>query len=188
MPALFPNVPRQSVTEAQVAAKLTQAVDGLLQRALEQQRGDPGILELSDAVVEAEEDGALKLALPLVRVRVLETMGYPRVNPALFGTRYLSKVANPEDILLFQRAKDGSGGGGGGKGGDGDSEFQESADEAMIWELLRERLQSSSSGLRCLTPTGLTNAVSTFVEKSESSVRRSRACFFFFLFFFILYI
>ncbi len=53
MPALFPNVPRQSVTEAQVAAKLTQAVDGLLQRVLEQQRGDPGILELSHALVEA---------------------------------------------------------------------------------------------------------------------------------------
>ncbi len=83
-------------------------------------------------------------------------MGYPRVNPALFGTRCLSTIVNPEDILLFQRAKDGSGGGGGCRGGDGDSAFQESADEVMIWELLREKRQSFSSGLRCLTPTGLT--------------------------------
>ncbi|CAI9097791.1 OLC1v1034283C1 [Oldenlandia corymbosa var. corymbosa] len=41
--------------------------------------------------------------LPLVRVKV-DYSGYMTINPQRFGQKYVGKVANPQDILIFSKA------------------------------------------------------------------------------------
>jgi double-strand break repair protein MRE11 len=43
--------------------------------------------------------------LPLVRVRVDYSGGFPTVNPQCFGHQFVGKVANPKDILNFYRRR-----------------------------------------------------------------------------------
>ncbi|CAN1154267.1 Double-strand break repair protein MRE11 [Linum perenne] len=44
-----------------------------------------------------------ELKLPLVRVKV-DYSGYMTINPQRFGQKYVGKVANPQDILIFSKA------------------------------------------------------------------------------------
>ncbi|MCO5582689.1 hypothetical protein L7F22_036588 [Adiantum nelumboides] len=44
-----------------------------------------------------------ELKLPLVRIKVDYT-GYSTINPQRFGQKFVGKVANPHDILLFTKA------------------------------------------------------------------------------------
>lgn len=44
------------------------------------------------------------LRLPLIRLRV-EYSGFPKIRSTQFGQNFVSKVANPEDILLFYKKK-----------------------------------------------------------------------------------
>ncbi|KAA3467602.1 double-strand break repair protein MRE11 [Gossypium australe] len=41
--------------------------------------------------------------LPLVRVKV-DYSGFMTINPQRFGQKYVGKVANPQDILIFSKA------------------------------------------------------------------------------------
>ncbi|CAK9160191.1 unnamed protein product [Ilex paraguariensis] len=45
----------------------------------------------------------LELKLPLVRVKV-DYSGFMTINPQRFGQKYVGKVANPQDILIFSKA------------------------------------------------------------------------------------
>ncbi|KAK8691257.1 hypothetical protein V6N13_074774 [Hibiscus sabdariffa] len=42
--------------------------------------------------------------LPLIRVKV-DYSGFMTINPQRFGQKYVGKVANPQDILIFSKAK-----------------------------------------------------------------------------------
>ncbi|XVE80228.1 hypothetical protein DITRI_Ditri14bG0122900 [Diplodiscus trichospermus] len=44
-----------------------------------------------------------QLKLPLVRVKV-DYSGFMTINPQRFGQKYVGKVANPQDILIFSKA------------------------------------------------------------------------------------
>ncbi|XP_072954347.1 double-strand break repair protein MRE11 [Typha angustifolia] len=44
-----------------------------------------------------------ELKLPLVRVKV-DYSGFSTINPQRFGQKYVGKVANPQDILIFSKA------------------------------------------------------------------------------------
>ncbi|KAI8088978.1 Metallo-dependent phosphatase-like protein [Halteromyces radiatus] len=45
------------------------------------------------------------MPLPLIRVRVDYTGGYEIFNPQQFGQQYANRVANPKDMLKFQRTR-----------------------------------------------------------------------------------
>ncbi len=70
-----------------------------------------GITNLLEAKVNEMVAGAQKRAagqadaplLPLVRLRVDYT-GFSTINAQRFGQRFVGKVANPHDLLLFQKA------------------------------------------------------------------------------------
>ncbi|KAL3628334.1 meiotic recombination [Castilleja foliolosa] len=68
------------------------------------------ILEHLDKVVNSLIDRAsqkairkAELKLPLVRVKV-DYSGFMTINPQRFGQKYVGKVANPQDILIFSKA------------------------------------------------------------------------------------
>ncbi|XP_010539183.1 PREDICTED: double-strand break repair protein MRE11 [Tarenaya hassleriana] len=68
------------------------------------------ILEHLDKVVsnliERSRKNAVKrseLKLPLVRIKV-DYSGFMTINPQRFGQKYVGKVANPQDILIFSKA------------------------------------------------------------------------------------
>lgn len=44
-----------------------------------------------------------ELKLPLVRIKV-DYSGFTTINPQRFGQKYVGKVANPQDILIFSKA------------------------------------------------------------------------------------
>ncbi|KAL6574959.1 meiotic recombination [Orobanche minor] len=68
------------------------------------------ILEHLDKVVSSLIDSANKkstkkaeVKLPLVRIKV-DYSGFMTINPQRFGQKYVGKVANPQDILIFSKA------------------------------------------------------------------------------------
>ncbi|XP_059441572.1 double-strand break repair protein MRE11 isoform X2 [Corylus avellana] len=68
------------------------------------------ILEHLDKVVrnliEKSSKNAInisELKLPLVRIKV-DYSGFMTINPQRFGQKYVGKVANPQDILIFSKA------------------------------------------------------------------------------------
>ncbi|KAM1808030.1 hypothetical protein ACFX11_030962 [Malus domestica] len=72
---------------------------------------DPNsILEHLDKVVNSLIEKSRKnvvsgsqLQLPLVRIKV-DYSGFMTINPQRFGQKYVGKVANPQDILIFSKA------------------------------------------------------------------------------------
>ncbi|XP_048441816.1 double-strand break repair protein MRE11-like isoform X2 [Pyrus x bretschneideri] len=72
---------------------------------------DPNsILEHLDKVVNSLIEKSRKnvvsgsqLQLPLVRIKV-DYSGFMTINPQRFGQKYVGKVANPQDILIFTKA------------------------------------------------------------------------------------
>lgn len=44
-----------------------------------------------------------ELKLPLIRIKV-DYSGFMTINPQRFGQKYVGKVANPQDILIFSKA------------------------------------------------------------------------------------
>jgi double-strand break repair protein MRE11 len=52
---------------------------------------------------ELVSDGNSNMPAPLVRVRVDYSGGYDTFNPQQFGQKFVNRVANPSDILKFQR-------------------------------------------------------------------------------------
>lgn len=67
------------------------------------------VLEHLDKVVRSLIDKASKkavsrseLKLPLIRIKV-DYSGFMTINPQRFGQKYVGKVANPQDILIFSK-------------------------------------------------------------------------------------
>ncbi|XP_023535065.1 double-strand break repair protein MRE11 isoform X1 [Cucurbita pepo subsp. pepo] len=68
------------------------------------------IIEHLDKVVQSLIEKSSKravnkseLKLPLVRIKV-DYSGFMTINPQRFGQKYVGKVANPQDILIFSKA------------------------------------------------------------------------------------
>jgi double-strand break repair protein MRE11 len=62
--------------------------------------------KVNEMIAKAEEEtrGSPAPKQPLIRLKV-EYAGYETINPQRFGQRFVGKVANPNDILLFYRKK-----------------------------------------------------------------------------------
>ena len=121
-----------------------------------------------------------RLNLPLIRLRVDYSGGFSTINPQRFGQKFVGKVANPHDILLFHKSqkkqrRDGV-------DVDEDMIDQEAAaleeedaladgmleNQRRIDRLVREHL-STSDGLQLLTPNDLSAALDDFVNRDEKA-------------------
>lgn len=120
-----------------------------------------------------EEDPNLEMPIPLIRIRVDYSGGYETFNPQQFGQKFINRVANPKDILKFQRLR---------------SEHQtrtmkpseiisdlttaipERLDNLKVEDLVSELL---SRDLAILPETGLEEAVILLVEKSDKEAIRT---------------
>lgn len=117
---------------------------------------------------------------PLIRLRV-EHSGFTTLNNQRFGAKFVGKVANPTDILLFQRAKKQRGGGGGsGKGGSkkGNQAASDALEDPLqpeelhavsVEDLIKENLEESEQKLDILKQKDLAVALEEFVDKSEGN-------------------
>ncbi len=124
---------------------------------------------------------------PLVRLKVDYT-GYSTCNPQKFGQRFVDRVANPSEILLFQKTKvkrkeqaaraaaarragasaplDDDG---------GDDEDPAEAIQTLVQEFLSDGAGKSAPGLRVLPQSELNTAVfQEFVQKDNKSAIRSQ--------------
>ncbi|KAK9844671.1 hypothetical protein WJX74_005353 [Apatococcus lobatus] len=104
--------------------------------------------------------------LPLIRLRV-DYSGFSTINTQRFGQHFVGKVANPNDVLLWQKAaarrvkknEDGSIADGGEL-----AARPEAADEKQIEDLIQEHLVEN---LEILPERELAFALHDFVEKDE---------------------
>lgn len=105
--------------------------------------------------------------LPLVRLRVDYT-GFSTINTQRFGHGFVGKVANPHDIILWQkaavrRARDAASAGAGAAGG---VPHPDGADEQKIEDLIAAHLHQN---LEILPETELTDALRDYVDKDVKS-------------------
>ena len=154
-----------------VTAFLENRVRAMIERATvkHRERHAPNEVDMTD-----------RLHLPLIRLRVDYSGGFSTINTQRFGQKFVGKVANPHDVLLFHKSsvKRGTRR----DGGDDmmDDETDELVDDAhdhangamenqrRIDRLVREHL-SASEGLRLLAPTDLSAALDDFVNKDEKA-------------------
>lgn len=117
--------------------------------------------------------------LPLLRLRV-EYTGFPRItNINKFGQKFVGRVANPEDLLLFSKQKKVStrrtGAGGGADGVKGEEEKQ--VDSLLhggdrdkpppIHELVTILIRQSKGSLNVLTESRMAEMVDEYVNKKD---------------------
>ncbi len=65
--------------------------------------------KVEEMIATAEKEyqvanGKKKMPKPLIRLKVEHT-GFPTPNPQRFGQRFVGRVANPNEILLFYRKR-----------------------------------------------------------------------------------
>jgi double-strand break repair protein MRE11 len=118
------------------------------------------------------EDPNLVMPIPLVRIRVDYSGGYETFNPQQFGQKFINRVANPKDILKFQklrsesqtRMKPSE------MASDVSIAIPERLDNLKVEDLVSELL---SRDLAILPETGLEEAVMSLVEKSDKESIRT---------------
>ena len=137
--------------------------------------------------------GVKKLAqlnqLPLIRLRVDLTGGFQSINVQKFGQKFVGKVANPSDMLLFYKSKKKRGG----NNKDEEDEFNEGMmkeningeddeedlddaragprqDQKRIERLIKERMDKD---LQILDIPNLTNALDDMVNREDNKAVKS---------------
>ncbi|KAL3839786.1 hypothetical protein ACJIZ3_024377 [Penstemon smallii] len=126
------------------------------------------ILEHLDNVVrnliERSNQKAIKKAevmLPLVRVKV-DYSGFMTINPQRFGQKYVGKVANPQDILIFSKASR--------KGGSEVHKFDDSErlrPEELNQQNIEALVAESNLKMEILPVNDLDVALHNFVSKDD---------------------
>ena len=113
--------------------------------------------------------------LPLIRLRV-EYTGFPRItNINKFGQKFVGRVANPEDLLLFSKQKKApvrKGAGAAGAGGKDEEKqvdsFLHSGDQSRpppIHELVTILIRQQKGQLNVLTESKMAEMVDDYVNK-----------------------
>ncbi|PSC71365.1 Double-strand break repair MRE11 [Micractinium conductrix] len=123
------------------------------------------VQQMIDAAHRERSDRAPEL--PLIRLRV-DYSGFSTINTQRFGQKFVGKVANPNDIVLWQKApqrkaKDAGAAGGAGAAA-GTLIRPEALDESRIEDLIGQHLQHN---LEILQEQTLTDALHEFVEKDN---------------------
>ncbi|XP_042045962.1 double-strand break repair protein MRE11-like isoform X2 [Salvia splendens] len=125
------------------------------------------ILEHLDKVVrnliERENQKAVKkqeLKLPLVRIKV-DYSGFMTINPQKFGQKYVGKVANPQDILIFSKAS---------KKAHGDGKIDDSErlrPEELNQQNIEALVAESNLKMEILPVNDLDDALHSFINKDD---------------------
>lgn len=129
---------------------------------------DPNsILEHLDKVVRNLIERSSKKAvnrsevkLPLVRIKVDYT-GFMTINPQRFGQKYVGKVANPQDILIFSKAS---------KKGGSEAKFSDSEKlrpEELNQQNIEALVAEHNLNMEIVPLTDLGVALQNFVNKDE---------------------
>ncbi|KZS87402.1 DNA repair exonuclease [Sistotremastrum niveocremeum HHB9708] len=144
---------------------LKRRVNELIQKAKQEWE------EKNDEAIANGED-PLQPMLPLIRLRVDTTGVAMMSNPVRFGTEFQGRIANPRDVLSFQRAK--RVGTRGGKVSVEEPELEIDNPEIPVAERLsRVRMGNlvkdylSAQELQLLGESGLSDAIQMFVEKDD---------------------
>ncbi|XP_057777830.1 double-strand break repair protein MRE11 isoform X2 [Salvia miltiorrhiza] len=125
------------------------------------------ILEHLDKVVrdliERANQKAVKkqeLKLPLVRIKV-DYSGFMTINPQRFGQKYVGKVANPQDILIFSKAS---------KKGRSDGKIDDSErlrPEELNQQNIEALVAESNLKMEILPVNDLDDALHNFINKDD---------------------
>ncbi|XP_050394505.1 double-strand break repair protein MRE11 [Patella vulgata] len=138
-----------------VEAYCQQKVENLLQKA------------------EAEHTGNAKQPdKPLIRIRVDYAGGFEPFSVYRFGQKFVDRVANPKDVVLFQRKRVNTAKKE--EGGEGDAELlanikPQSLDSARVEDMVREYFNKvdGANQLQVLTEKGMGDAIKEYVDKEE---------------------
>ncbi|KAK6171195.1 hypothetical protein SNE40_019436 [Patella caerulea] len=138
-----------------VEAYCQQKVENLLQKA------------------EAEHTGNSKQPdKPLIRIRVDYAGGFEPFSVYRFGQKFVDRVANPKDVVLFQRKRVNTAKKE--EGGEGDAELlanikPQSLDSARVEDMVRDYFNKvdGANQLQVLTEKGMGDAIKEYVDKEE---------------------
>lgn len=112
--------------------------------------------------------------LPLIRIRV-DVTGGVRIHPARFGQLFVGKVANPKEILLFQKKKVATSSSSRNNNSTHimeDTSFPESLrdlDETTVGEIIRSLLTNKDKSLEFFPESEISEALTDFVDKNSKS-------------------
>eukprot|EP00616_Rhizochromulina_sp_CCMP1243_P008925 CAMPEP_0118989314 /NCGR_PEP_ID=MMETSP1173-20130426/47786_1 /TAXON_ID=1034831 /ORGANISM="Rhizochromulina marina cf, Strain CCMP1243" /LENGTH=688 /DNA_ID=CAMNT_0006940299 /DNA_START=38 /DNA_END=2101 /DNA_ORIENTATION=+ len=115
--------------------------------------------------------------LVLVRLKV-DRQGFSTINSQRFGARFVDRIANPSDILLFHQrrksAQDRSAGQGGGRRSQARGALSQpiapdELDEIQVTDLVAQELMAADRKLRLLKEEDLKNALESYVQKQQTS-------------------
>nr|GEW64949.1 double-strand break repair protein MRE11 [Tanacetum cinerariifolium] len=101
-----------------------------------------------------------KPMLPLVRVKV-DYSGFMTINPQRFGQKYVGKVANPQDILIFSKAS---------KKAQGEAKFKDSErlrPEELNQQNIEALVAESQLKMEILPVNDLDEALHNFINKDD---------------------
>jgi double-strand break repair protein MRE11 len=106
----------------------------------------------------------------LVRIRV-EHSGFSIINAQRFGAKFVGDVANPADLLLFHRRKDGTKGGGGTSTARHKTILQhpivpDEIDRTNMEDMVMEHLEVPDQSMKLLDNKKFCETLEEFVEKS----------------------
>ena len=127
-----------------------------------------GRVESLLASLAAHPDASVKNKVPLIRIKV-DYSGFTTINSQRFGQRFVGRVANPNDILLFTKAarRRGAGGAEGANGGTsrGGRALPDFAEQQHIDAFICEHM---AEDLSVFTMKDLNSALHDFVDKDET--------------------
>ena len=180
--------PEDAKVEDRITEVLTDVVNGLIKKA----NDDYDKLQKDEDRAAAEEENLeddkversfkiIKSDLVLVRVKVEHT-GFTTLNNQRFGAKFVGKVANPGDMLLFYRrkkpsetrgSKSGKGKSGGnnagGLGGNSLPLQPESIAEVSVEDLIKENLLVDDRKLEILDEKTMSVAMDDFVNRGQTT-------------------
>ena len=179
VPQLNPNSPK---VEEEIMQILEERVREMIDSAVEEDAGYA--LEDGLEIERRRAGGTYRISerkKPLIRLRV-EHSGFPTVNAARFGMRFMDAVANPQDLLLCHRRKVAPAGGAGAPDGtqgkkqsgtyksilldDGD-EGEGDRDDVDIAKLVETQL-AEGKRLKLLVMPKMIEALDDFVKQSST--------------------
>jgi len=121
--------------------------------------------------------------LPLIRIKVDLANGYGKVHQGRFGQRFVGRLANPDEILIFTRKakQPGSAGGGGaaaaadagGGGGEDMANLLRNArlnmaqDVSRVEQIMKDILNENNDRTEIVPEAALADALHMFVDKDE---------------------
>ncbi|KAG5357722.1 Double-strand break repair protein [Yarrowia sp. B02] len=147
---------------SQIATLLDAKITGMIERANAQWVADNGY-------TEDDVQGGVSPPLPLIRLRVEYSGGYDVENPRRFSNRYVSRVANIDDVVLFfkKKVRDTTTATSrkGKEKAEGHTSDRQDLDKIQVQNLVESILGDDS--LCLLAEIGLGQAVAAFIDKDE---------------------